>query len=104
MLGQQSVLQTGITLSNKFNCNLFGFIGNSAFSYSYLNEGSYYKTKKIQNTKSTHQKKSDKKKTHTHTQLTKDKLRFKMHNTQFQEKNKNNDNMLRCMNELLFYQ
>ena len=49
-------------------------------------------------------KKSDKKKTHTHTQLTKDKLRFKMHNTQFQEKNKNNDNMLRCMNELLFYQ
>ena len=57
-----------------------------------------YKIQKV------HTKKKATKKTHTHTQLTKDKLRFKMHNTQFQEKNKNNDNMLRCMNELLFYQ
>ena len=57
-----------------------------------------YKIQKV------HTKKKATKKKHTHTQLTKDKLRFKMHNTQFQEKNKNNDNMLRCMNELLFYQ
>lgn len=56
-----------------------------------------YKIQKV------HTKKKRQKK-HTHTQLTKDKLRFKIHNTQFQEKNKNNDNMLRCMNELLFYQ
>ena len=56
-----------------------------------------YKIQKV------HTKKKATKK-NTHTQLTKDKLRFKMHNTQFQEKNKNNDNMLRCMNELLFYQ
>lgn len=57
-----------------------------------------YKIQKV------HTKKKATKKKHTHTQLTKDKLRFKMHNTQFQEKNKNNDNMLGCMNELLFYQ
>ena len=57
-----------------------------------------YKIQKV------HTKKKATKKKHTHTQLTKDKLRFKMHNTQFQEKNKDNDNMLRCMNELLFYQ